>query len=348
MKQKYCRLLGVGETASVQEIKLAYRKLAKKYHPDLNPDPAAHEQFILINEAYDFLINLKTGQTYDQQKQAYTKPPQKRRTYEDWKNEEREKARERARYYARMKYEQFVRSGLYRSSLALDVIGEHLIVLFVLALFIGIPTVAFRTGTIEGIISGLLVLIITAFIWIIYIRKKIKINLPALGDALLHISQTHTFRFLLIIFLNLWLIYKVGLNTLLPLSSLFFIFFTATMLPLFAWRLWKRKKRKTGGAIIFTAAFSVANLFFLLNYVFSSDPATESYTFYHEYEAGRGGRQYRTTAIELEGNEYREYYGIRTFFDFSKTKNQRRIIYHFEEGLFGIRVLKDYEFEPSE
>ena len=57
-KEKYekaCDTLGVSYTSDQYEIKLAYRKLAKKYHPDISSDPMATEKFQKINDAYDFL-----------------------------------------------------------------------------------------------------------------------------------------------------------------------------------------------------------------------------------------------------------------------------------------------------
>ena len=44
MKRDYYEVLGIGNQADEKEIKIAYRKLAKKYHPDMNPDDKAAEQ----------------------------------------------------------------------------------------------------------------------------------------------------------------------------------------------------------------------------------------------------------------------------------------------------------------
>src|SRR5690349_5857507 len=62
----YYQTLGVSRTASDKEIKSAYRKLARQYHPDVNKDPKATERFKLINEAYEVLSDPKKREKYDQ------------------------------------------------------------------------------------------------------------------------------------------------------------------------------------------------------------------------------------------------------------------------------------------
>ncbi len=66
-KRDYYEVLGVAKTASEDEIKSAYRKLAKKYHPDLNPGNAeAEAKFKEVNEAYGVLSDADKRAKYDQ------------------------------------------------------------------------------------------------------------------------------------------------------------------------------------------------------------------------------------------------------------------------------------------
>jgi tetratricopeptide (TPR) repeat protein len=56
--EKYYELLGVCRKASLDDLKAAYRLLARKWHPDLNPgDVDAHQRFIMLTQAYQILIN---------------------------------------------------------------------------------------------------------------------------------------------------------------------------------------------------------------------------------------------------------------------------------------------------
>lgn len=66
-KRDYYEVLGVGKEATEPEIKKAYRTIAKKYHPDLNPDnPEAEAKFKEANEAYEVLSNQDKRRKYDQ------------------------------------------------------------------------------------------------------------------------------------------------------------------------------------------------------------------------------------------------------------------------------------------
>src|SRR5271169_114794 len=66
-KHEYYETLGVARKANADEIRKAYRKLARKYHPDLNPgDKSSEERFKNVQEAYDVLSDAKKRPMYDQ------------------------------------------------------------------------------------------------------------------------------------------------------------------------------------------------------------------------------------------------------------------------------------------
>ena len=72
MKYKnYYEILGVNRKSSLQDIKLSYRKLAKKYHPDTNKEPGSETMFKDVNEAYDTLTTDEKRRKYDRQVAKY-------------------------------------------------------------------------------------------------------------------------------------------------------------------------------------------------------------------------------------------------------------------------------------
>jgi hypothetical protein len=74
----YYRLLGLTPEATAQEIKRAYRRLARRYHPDANPPERkewAEARMRLLNEAYEVLGRLRSRATYDQSRRSWWEVP---------------------------------------------------------------------------------------------------------------------------------------------------------------------------------------------------------------------------------------------------------------------------------
>jgi molecular chaperone DnaJ len=66
-RRDYYTILGIEKDATEEEIKIAFRRLAKKYHPDLNRrDPLAKDKFIELKKAYDILIDPSKRKIYDE------------------------------------------------------------------------------------------------------------------------------------------------------------------------------------------------------------------------------------------------------------------------------------------
>jgi hypothetical protein len=108
----YYEILGLPPDSSIDEIKKAYRRKARLYHPDINPAPDAKDKFISITEAYEFLLanheKIKTSE------QAYNE------AMEDWRKYRQDRSRTRATVYARTSYSKFKDTKFYKTTRIFD------------------------------------------------------------------------------------------------------------------------------------------------------------------------------------------------------------------------------------
>jgi DnaJ-class molecular chaperone len=89
-KRDLYAILGINRTASAEDIKKAYRKLARKYHPDINPgDKAAEERFKEVSFAHDVLSDEQKRKLYDEFGEEGLQPgfsPERMRAYKQWES----------------------------------------------------------------------------------------------------------------------------------------------------------------------------------------------------------------------------------------------------------------------
>ena len=122
----YYEILGIQSNASIDDIKKAYRKKARLYHPDINPAPDAKDHFISITEAYEFLIaNYQKIKTDDQLYQQ---------AMDDWRKYRQDRSRKRASVYARSSYETFKSTKFYKTTRIFD--GTSIIFSFIVSIMV--------------------------------------------------------------------------------------------------------------------------------------------------------------------------------------------------------------------
>jgi len=127
----YYEILGIPCNSTVEEIKSAYRKKARIYHPDINHAPNAKDMFINITEAYEFLLS--------NQNKIITEEQTYYQTMEDWRKYRQNRSRKRANAYARTSYRSFTNTKFYKTTRILD--GTAIIFSFIISLIVLICTV---------------------------------------------------------------------------------------------------------------------------------------------------------------------------------------------------------------
>jgi len=127
----YYRILDLPSDSTVEEIKKAYRKKARLFHPDINQSPDAKDLFISATEAYEFLLAYHEKIKSDEQ--AYFQ------AMEEWRKYRQHKSHKRAAAYARTPYRTFKSTKFYRTTRIFD--GTTILFSFGISILVLIYTI---------------------------------------------------------------------------------------------------------------------------------------------------------------------------------------------------------------
>ncbi len=337
--QNYYHILGITPNATLDQIKKAYRKKAMLLHPDINKAEDAHEQFILLNEAYEFLLKT-TGNSTNTYKRAQDRAKRQAEYKKEWEQKEREKARKRARAYAQMKYDAYLKSDIYKTTeainLILDLIGLILLILFVF----GIPILTYLQHGAVGLIISAIIILPTSPIWFrLLIRFFYILNFKGITKLHNATIRSKMMKVVLSLITNIIIISGVTLNTLISFK---WIIISYSIIFISGYFISKRIKRRYHRYLIrFGLTPFVLNFIFLINYFISFNPVYETY--YYTYSYHNPSPVF--PEIKLENNNYKSFKGIRLIFDGERIIGHSKITYKFKDGCLGFRVVKKITIE---
>ncbi len=330
----YYHTLGVTPNATLDQIKKAYRKKAMVLHPDINKAEDANEQFILLNEAYEYLLKTQGTHT-NHYKRAHQQAKRQAEYQKEWEQNEREKARERARAYAQMKYEAYLKSDIYKTTEALNLILDLFGLVFLLLFVFGIPILTFLEHGIIGLAISAIIILPTAPIWFrLLIRFFVILNFKGVVDFKHSTIRSKMMKIMLSIIINIIILFSITLNTLIEpkyLIASYSVFITSGFIIASHY-----KSRYYKYLIKFGFAPFALNLIFLINYFITSNPTYETYWYSYSYH----NPSPILPKIILENNQYDKYTGIRLIFDGEKIIGHGKITYKIEDGCLGFKVVK--------
>jgi hypothetical protein len=340
-------LLGVEPGVTPEELKRAFRKKAKELHPDRSKEPDAHEKFLQLNEAYDFLSKL-----VESSHQHGGKVVDSEDLYKIWEQTERQRVRKSVKDHLKKKYSgsiRYINDPIYE---ALEIVFVHFNFLLALFSILIMPVILISAFGSTGIVMSVLANVFLLLFTMSAARNLHRLDIKAFFSSLKLLLTTKPAKTGILITFNAFAFFVFGVNTLIDLTQLLLSY---TVISLSALMLVYLKKRRTGEKLAsydvyfrsLSAAPAVVSLFLTLNSVFSTTPHTEVYQYTahtrDSYTEGGATHKRKSGLIELENGAYSTYAGIRLFINGTDLSDEGTITYTFENGAFGLRVLKKYQ-----
>ncbi len=348
-----CRLLGVTTQANIATIKKAYWQKSKQYHPDVNPSADAHNTFIALTDAYDFLHDmLSSNATLESYKQQYantnaTSTSTTTSTSSSYTNdaayEAQKMADARARYYA------FIHSDEYKAEVAMQNIGQ-----FFKCLFLGAVVIASIIGNIIILINGeeggWLLVISAVFFGMLFSWNYPLLTIKTLPKDLPMLFKDHQVTRVLIGFLGICIqfafMFSIWMSTLIefwiPLLSIVFVASTAYLIISLKKPIYTASKKLILAVLIIP---NIINLLLVCNYAFAHSSYKQGYYISYINE----NKPFNKNGI----------YMMQWFYFFEKYENYPSIndnrrdkipdgytytVYTFKKGLLGIDVIDSIDY----
>jgi hypothetical protein len=329
----YYEILGVTRDATPAEIKRAYRRKALEFHPDRSTDPDAHEKFIQINEAYDFLIN----------RGNYSDPYQV--SQDDWEESLRTASRNRAQEEARMRYEEYLKSDYYKAQVETAQSFDYVYLAISIFMLIIFPILTISLFGFGGVVVAVIAnLFMSPFTWT-WIKRIPEYTIGEFREAVYNMSIN---RMVLRVFFgiaNLLLAFNFTFKTMIP-PAIMVLIYGAPMVIMYLYTLLLSeenslfKYRFLGLALIPL----LLNIFFTVNYIFAENKVSDSVLHAQvvKYKTTYGMTSSKTIYYR---SDIRENYPFAMIhFKRPPTSGQTGAIYITSEGCFGIDVVSDIQF----
>lgn len=178
----YYLILNCSIESSFDLIKANFRKLAKQKHPDVNKSANSDEEFRLLFEAYEILINPSSRKEYDIQWENFygSRKINNDITYEDLFFTEKNKSNQKSKHYSKMNYNDFGNSSFSDIDFIIEN-SKNISLIIILGIFafilFSIPILLNDTG--DNYMNLLVVIIFFGLSYVIYRQVKVKSNVLA-------------------------------------------------------------------------------------------------------------------------------------------------------------------------
>lgn len=157
----------------------------------------------------------------------------------------------------------------------------------------------------------------------------------------------------LLIFINIYLFFNYVVNTQLTLIEILGLLSAFIILGYFLYKFFDfHRFIKNIRFYLLVILLFIFNVFFFINFIFSGKEVVEKYKFNYTLTSSdtrsNSRKKVISTTIKLNTRKYDDYFFFTTFADYKKIEKNNIVTYTFSMGLFGLRVLKKYEFSKED